>query len=393
MSRKILLVHENEFEIDKLAALLRDEYDVFTAVNAEDAFKLLNYENIEMIFADIKLEMSDGKSFLVKTNEIFPNVIKIILGGTKEEQIVFKAIQNNIAKTCILKPWNEKILMVSNNVFKTEERIRQPKLLSYFRDFKELPTIHESYQRILQLIDSDGEIEDIAEAIEGDPSISLKLLRIANSAYYGVKTNSIKQAITYLGFINLRDLVLSTAVFDMFNSNDVPETIFQPLWKQAFMCSKVVNVTYKLMGKRAPVYASLAGLLMNIGSIFLLNKIGKDYMKIIQQVKQLEGEQRKKSIEDFEMEALGTTHGEIGGYLLGLWEIPYPIVETALYHCDPLNENILDKELLCILHLAQQYTAKIIYMDCSTNNVEECFKYLSIQKGEYERKIDELLYN
>ena len=208
-----------------------------------------------------------------------------------------------------------------------------------------------------------------------------------------MRTNSIKQAITYLGFINIRDLVLSTAVFDMFNSNDVPERIFQPLWQQAFMCSKVVNATYKLMRKRAPVYASLAGLLMNIGSIFLLSKVGKDYMEIIQQVKQLDGEQRKKSIEDFEMELLGTTHGEIGGYLLDLWEIPYPIVETALYHSDPLNENILDKELLCILHLAQQYTAKIIYMDSSTNNVEECFKYLSIQKDEYERKVDELLSN
>jgi response regulator RpfG family c-di-GMP phosphodiesterase len=102
-----------------------------------------------MIFADIKLEMSDGKSFLVKANELFPNVIKIILGGTKEEQVVFKAIQNNIAKTCILKPWNEKILMLSNSVFKTEERIRQPKLLSNFIDFTELPTIHESYLRIL----------------------------------------------------------------------------------------------------------------------------------------------------------------------------------------------------------------------------------------------------
>jgi PleD family two-component response regulator len=43
MSRKILLVDKNEFEIDKLAALLRDEYDVFTAVNAEEVFNLLNY--------------------------------------------------------------------------------------------------------------------------------------------------------------------------------------------------------------------------------------------------------------------------------------------------------------------------------------------------------------
>jgi HD-like signal output (HDOD) protein len=146
-----------------------------------------------------------------------------------------------------------------------------------------------------------------------------------------VRTNSIKQAINYLGFINIRDLVLSTAVFDMFNSNDVPESIFQPLWQQAFMCSKVVNVTYKLMRKRPPVYASLAGLLMNIGSIFLLNKIGKDYMEIIQQVKQLDGEQRKKSIEDFEMELLGTIHGDTywicGRFLIPLLK-PHYITAT-----------------------------------------------------------------
>lgn len=391
MSHKILLVDKNSFEIDQAVLVLKKNYDVITTNNSETAFELMQHENIDMIFADFKMIMSDGKGLLLKVKERFPNTTRIILGGTEEDSIIFEAIQKNIAKTCILKPWSKNILSLSNKIFQTEERLKKSEFFSYLENVKELPTIRESYYKILQLIEDDSEMQDIANAIGSDPSMAAKLLRVANSTYYGMKTNSIKQAVTYLGMRNIRDLVISTSIFDMFNSKDVPEKIFQPLWQQAFLCSKIVTATYKMLRKNAPPHASLAGLLVNIGIIFLLNKFDKRYMKILQEIKQLNHEKSEVTLENLEIEAFGSTHSQVGGYLLNWWEIPYPIVEAAIYHNNPFNENVIDKELLSVVHLAHYYSSQTISLYTNINVVDECFKYLSIDKSKFERKIDELL--
>ena len=202
---KILLVDSNVFELDQAVAVLKKHYDVITATNAEVAFELMHHRNIDMLFADFKMIMPDGKSLLLKVKEKFPNIIRIILGGKEEEPIIFNAVENNIAKTCILKPWSQNILSLSNKIFQTEERLKESDFFSYLVNLNDLPTIRQSYQKILQLIESDGEMQDIANAIGSDPSMAAKLLRVANSTYYGMKTNSIKQAITYLGMRNIRD--------------------------------------------------------------------------------------------------------------------------------------------------------------------------------------------
>ena len=144
-----------------------------------------------------------------------------------------------------------------------------------------------------------------------------------------------------------------------------------------------------MLGKRAPVHASTAGLLVNIGIIFLLKQFDQKYMKLIQMAKQLDIESLY-SLENLEIEAFNVTHSMIGGYLLNWWEIPYPIVEAVIYHHDPYNENIIDKELLSIIHIAEYYSSKTIYMQSHINKVDDCFKRLGISKSQFEKKISEL---
>lgn len=101
MIHKLLLADRNIFEIEKAKSVLEKEYDVITAINAEEAFQLLKHQNIDMIFADINIAMPDGKELLSKVRENFTNVIRIALGGKEENSVIFDAIQKNIAKICI----------------------------------------------------------------------------------------------------------------------------------------------------------------------------------------------------------------------------------------------------------------------------------------------------
>lgn len=388
MLHKILLVCRSDGEIETLAETLKKNYEVATANTTEEAFYLLKQEDIHMIFYDFSIIMKEGTSILLRVKESYPNVIRILL-GEEENSVIFELIQKNICKTCILKPWDEKILTLSNSIFQTMEQVGELDFFNKLVDFKELPSPNASYQKILKLIDEEAEMSVIAKAIESDPAMAVKLLRVANSSYYGIRTTSIKQAVTYLGMNNVRDLVVSTSIFDMFNDTAVPERIFQPLWQQSFMCSKIVKEIFKSLGKRSPSYATLAGLLSNIGSIFLLNEFQLKYTNIIQTIKQLSNEDSNITLEGLEKEEFNLTHSAVGGYLLNWWELPYPIVEVALYHHDPLNENIIDKELLCIVHIAEQYSSRLVYMDNNINYLDQCFEYLSLEKSQIEKIMDE----
>ena len=77
--------------------------------------------------------MSDGKSLLLKVKESFPNIIRVILGGNQEETIILEAIQKNIARTSILKPWEQNILMFCNKIFQTKKDLRNQTFFPIFK--------------------------------------------------------------------------------------------------------------------------------------------------------------------------------------------------------------------------------------------------------------------
>jgi HD-like signal output (HDOD) protein len=381
-------VGRNDIEIKAMCAKLEQKYDVYIANNDEEALNVLQIENINMMFYDLKMIMNIDKNFLLRVKESYPNVIRIIL-GEEENSLIFKFIQRNICKTCILKPYEEKILLFANKTFQIVEQIEILNILCKVEDFKKLPSPNFIYQKILKLIEDDADVDKITEAIESNTTMSAKLLRIANSSYYGVRTNSVKQAVNFLGMNNIHDLVVSTSIFDVFNDSDVPERLFQPLWQQSFICSKIVKAIYKSIGKKAPEYATLAGLMANIGSVFLLNEFQHRYVGIIQEIKQ-QSNGALRTLEDLESKEFNFTHSEIGGYLLNWWQFSYPIIESTMYHHDPFNENVIDRELLCIMHIAEHYSSNSIYMSNSVNYLDKCFEYLSIEKRKIEKIIDEL---
>ena len=390
MQHRVLFVHKDIKELTEITSFVSMEYAVFTSSNSSEALMIIDRQSIDLIYCDMKQLASDGTPLLEKVREIFPNVIRVVLGDKENDEAIINALSKNIAKVCLYKPWNsEKILRLIDQVFEAERKLHEAKLLSSIINMTDLPTIKASYQKIIQLIDDDSEIEDIAKAIESDPAISAKILRIANSAYYGVRTASIKQAFMYLGFKNIRDLVLSSAVFDMFNADDLPSRLFQPLWQQAFVTSKIIHTLYKMMGKKAPSFITSAGVLMNIGIVFFLQSFTELYMKLIQEVKQGQEDGRVPSLESMEMEMFGVTHSIAGGYLLNWWGMPFQIVEAALYHHSPLCDAVINKEYLCILHVAEHFSAQLLHFENHDRFDENALTYLGISPAGLSRKLSE----
>ncbi|MCD4650525.1 MAG: HDOD domain-containing protein [Candidatus Cloacimonetes bacterium] len=179
----------------------------------------------------------------------------------------------------------------------------------------------------------------LAENIEKDPPLSSRIMRIANSSYYGSrrKIESIKEAIIRIGQEEVKTLALSQKVWEIF-ANSCGNARFNmcDLWKHsiavAIFSQKVYRQELRLSGGNA--YA--AGLLHDIG-IIVINQFLQDEFEMI--IKSDE------SFTDKEVEALSFTHAEIGAELISGWGLPDDIHNAIRLHHQPFLKKE-SKEIL-----------------------------------------------
>ena len=93
--------------------------------------------------------------------------------------------------------------------------------------------------------------------------------------------------------------------------------------------------------------AFTAGLLHHIGCLVLLHAAPPDYGRALERARQLKGDMATA-----EREIFGVTHAEVGAYLLGLWGIPFPIVEAVAFHHRPNEVAPESRALVCAIHIA-----------------------------------------
>lgn len=383
--KKILFVDDEIQILKALNRILMDtDYEVYTAESGQSALEFLENESVDLIITDMRMPYMDGYELLSQVKKLYPKIIRIILSGYSDEKVVFNALQKNIAKLYIMKPWdNDKLLTVIEQVFKTEEILTSINLLALINGTEHLPTIEESYQRILQMIDKEVDMATIAQEIERDQSIASKILHVANSAYYNAKTGSLKQAVTYIGIQNTRNLVLTTSIIEGFKSSGPIRERVENIWNHAFTTNKLLAFIYqKHLNKKLPDSLSSAGLLHNIGLVLLLSNFGQDYLKLL-----LNARLQKKSISELELEQFKVTHNEAGSYLLNWWEFPYEIVEATMYHHTPLDERVTNRELVCALHVAERYAWNLMNQESFEELDYRAFEVLHIIQDDFEKSL------
>lgn len=390
MLNRILFVDDESQILRSITRLFMDtEYEVLTAGSGAEALDLLEVEQVDVIVSDMKMPKMTGYQLLNEVKKRFPNIVRIILSGFSDERIVFDALQKNIAKLYILKPWENAVLINTiEKVFQIENVLRNnEKILKLLNNAEELPTIKTSYQKIINVIESEQEIYKIVEVIEGDNSIVIKLLHIVNSSYYSIKTGSIKRAVAYLGLDNIKNIVIASAFIDGLNFNKKDNKKLEQLWEHAFISNRIISIIYtEFLNKKIPETEMNAGLLSNVGIIFMIHSFHEKYMEIFEEV-----EKHNSSLIELENKAFGTNHQEVGGYLLQWWDIPLPIVEAALYHHNPFDENIINRQIVLVAHIAEKYAWDILEINYFLEFNEKVFDELKIDKEQFENKLKETL--
>lgn len=224
-------------------------------------------------------------------------------------------------------------------------------IVSKVDDMKVLPEI---INKIISLTeDPDSTVEDMEKAILGDQILTTKILRLANSAYYGYarKISTISQATVLLGFQAIKSIALASTVSIFLTSELKGYSLGKnELWTQSQTCAIVSRYIAKHIKYPSPEEAYVAGLLRDIGKTILNQHMEKEYSEVLNLV-----EEGNMSFLEAEKAILGFDHAEIGEKVAEKWNLPKALVDSIGHHHTPEDSNI-NQLLVSIVHVADAIT-------------------------------------
>jgi putative nucleotidyltransferase with HDIG domain len=210
-------------------------------------------------------------------------------------------------------------------------RADEQNILKTIDNIKNLPTIPHILAEVNKMLQETGvSIEKMGDIIESDHVLTSRILKLANSAFYGFRSKivDIRQAVMILGFNTVRNALTAVSVIDLFRAKEKYGGFdIRELWEH----SAAVAITGKHLAERAhlasPSDCFVAGLLHDIGKLIM----AQYFTDIFKQTLELT---RKKNISffDAEREISPIDHALIGGYLARKWQLPDCLVDAITYH-------------------------------------------------------------
>ncbi len=200
---------------------------------------------------------------------------------------------------------------------------------------EKIPTLPVTINNIILILNNPkSSADDVNKAISSDLSLSIKVLKLVNSSYYGLskKVSSITQAIVLLGFNTIQSLALSAAVMDLFSSTENPCLKRADFWDHCFavaLIAKLIAKNLHISMKDQELYF-LSGLFHDIGKIILDQYAHEEFDSVLE-IASIEN----IPIVEAERRIISTTHAEIGGKITERWKFPDVLSVTIRYHHSP----------------------------------------------------------
>lgn len=195
--------------------------------------------------------------------------------------------------------------------------------------------------------DPEATAADMGKVISQDPALVVRMLKIANSAYYGLSTevDTIARAIAILGTNKIRDLVLSTSASQAFDGIPNDLITMQDFWHHSLYCGLLAQILAKKSKKANSESIFIAGLLHDIGQLLMFNQLPEKSHEAILLL--MEG---TEDLETYEAERhiFGFDHTQVGAELIKSWKLSPVLLECVQFHHEPQNAKTFPAEAALI---------------------------------------------
>lgn len=335
---RVLFVDDETRVLEALERVLFDiesNWQTTFASSAEQAFAELAKHPYDVVVSDLRMSGVDGVALLTRVRDLYPRTVRIVLSGHSDEEVALKMVR--VAHQFLAKPCAAETL--HHIIGRTEQLTRvlgDRKLQGIVGQVCTLPSAPHLHQELIALLDrEESTAAAVAAVIKQDPAMTSKILQVASSAFFNTSASvaDVETAIMRLGFRTLRTLTLGLRVFEpSLRDSGAPATSVEALQRHSLAVARTASAMAKLPEDASVAY--MAGLLCDVGQLVLASAAPERLY-----VTQAEALQSGVATHVAEKSTWGTTHAEIGAFLLGLWGLPFQIVEAVANHHAPERQT------------------------------------------------------
>jgi HD-like signal output (HDOD) protein/ActR/RegA family two-component response regulator len=335
--RRILFVDDDELILRSIERVLKRQaqessWELSFVTDGDRALELLSEKAFDVVLVDSHMPRMSGTALLRRVQELHPGIVRILLSGNTGLDVLRTALP--LAHQFIAKPCDAQLLRSTlENACGLRSILSRPELRQLVGSSNELPSAPRTYVEITNALSNPhASTRTVAEIVEKDIAISARVLQLVSSGFYGLprQVNSIGGAVAFLGVEVIKAIVLSVEVSKMFPvSQAIADFSIDVLQRRS---SAAAQLAKRLLGFEAGGDAVLiAGMLQDVGQLIFAARSPQRFSIALST--SIRG---KTPLYEAELELFGSTHAELGAYLLGLWGLPQKIVQGVAHHLEPL---------------------------------------------------------
>ncbi len=311
----------------------KKNWDMSFVDGGEAAIRALECAPRDVVVTDIQMPKMDGSELLRVISERWPQTVRIVLSGYTDPLQTTRLA--TLAHQVISKPCEpQRLENMIDRCLALQDLLQQPHIRSVVGRIRTLPTLPRVYAQLQKALADEGvTVHEVAALVGADPAIAAKILQLVNSAFYRLprRITKIEQAVSYLGFASIRNLTLSAEIFSSWHGGRAPGC---PNFDRLQAHSQVVATAASALARKTQFAddALLAGLLHDIGYWVLGLECPADLARAVEHAAC-----KRIPLYEAELAVIGASHAQVGAYLLGLWGLPYTVIETVAHHHSPLD--------------------------------------------------------
>ena len=352
--------------VDDDPALLRSTLERLAALPALEAHGVASaslclqafaQQPFDAVLADLHMPVMGGLALLQEIMARYPATLRVILFEDGERSQALGCL--GVAHQFLAKPIDAGYLMAMlQSTAATGQAITNAHVRELISRIGQLPAVPTLYREVTALLESEhGTNERIGAAIAKDMAMTAMLLKLANSAYLGLRhpVASPGEAIDYLGVELIKSLVLGYGLFGQASAFRIPTFTINHLWTHSLAVATGARRLAEAegLGSAAAVECFTAGILHDLGLLVLASRFPEDYTQVLDLTRNAGGD-----LEAAERKVFGASHGPVGAHLLALWGLPAPLIEAAGWHHAPGHQNVRGFTPALAVHLADAFQAE-----------------------------------
>lgn len=205
--------------------------------------------------------------------------------------------------------------------------------------------------RVNDMVSSgDYKASDVGNLISQDPGLTIRILKVANSPFYGLgaKVDTVARAVTILGSQQLRNLVIATSTIKAFEGLPNDLLSMENFWFHSISCGLAAKFLAENIKGMEEETVFTAGLLHDVGQLIIFNKLSELAHQVILI---MEDDPEEPELQVVESQLLGFDHAQVGMELLKQWNLPVLLQECAGFHHDIEGATEYPREV-AVVHLA-----------------------------------------